>query len=216
MKLFLSLVLAISMVSVVSANDFRRCEKLMDNLGTSTDLNLINICSEFYWHHQQYDRPVASYSNIIKLMKRYVEVDPYTIDEYTTAAWLLYSQWVHYKKDPEGRAYGKDKDIEAVAILVQGREFHLEDAYYHFWAGAQIEPMARHHDEKYYEFVLESYHLAEIHAKDQKILVRSRLSLGHTYRVLNETAIAISWYKKVLEVDPNNKIAKNYLKQLEG
>jgi hypothetical protein len=193
-----------------------KCAQVMQNLARVRDTNLILDCSDFYWHNGQLDSPPASYSNIIKLLYRYVELEPYTIEEYTTISWLLYSQWVHWKKNPEQCSYGKDKDKESVAVLMNGRRYHKTDADYHLAAGNQVYPLANFYQPQYFGFVIESFELADRYAKVKETKVRARLNLGHTWRHLADKEKARFWYMAVLEIDPENKIAKRSLESLDN
>jgi cytochrome c-type biogenesis protein CcmH/NrfG len=76
--------------------------------------------------------------------------------------------------------------------------------------------MARYYLPQYWAFVEESFTLAYENATNDKEKVRSLLNLGHSYRMQKENELAVATYRRVLEVDPNNRPAQNYIRILSG
>ena len=77
--------------------------------------------------------------------------------------------------------------------------------------------LARHHKPEYWGFILDSLKLARKTVKpdNQWLNVRIRTTLGHVYRQLEQFDDARKAYQSVLEVDPENDIAKRLLKEMD-
>ncbi len=179
-------------------------------------LDDIYACIDVYWHGEEQDNPPGSYTNVIKLLYRAEAKDPAQWDNFTTSEWLHYSQWSAWHKDPAAAACGKDKDKEAVAVIMTGRSWNMDNFQFHLQAGTVMEGMARFYKPEYYAFIQDCYNLAYKAAANDQERVRALLSLGHTYRNQGDKATAIEYHKRVLAIDPANKPAQNYISQLEN
>jgi tetratricopeptide (TPR) repeat protein len=191
------------------------CQAALQNLAQVTDIDLLNDCMEYYWHHGDEENPPGSYNNTIALGRRWVQVDPQATQTYTVVAWLLWSKWVTWSNHPEQMPDGATKAQEAIDLLLVGRAANSTDGDYHLDCGNTILPLAKFHLPQYYPFVEKSFQLADQYFTDPAKKVRTRLNLGHTYRYENKKAEAIAAYKSVLEIDPNNTVAIRYLKELQ-
>ena len=187
------------------------CARIVAHGGS---LDKIYTCIDVYWHGEQPDNPPNSYSNVIKLLYMAEKKDPGNWENFTTSEWLLYSQWKAWYTDPVANAYGKDKDKEAVAVILQGRRRHMNSFQFHMQSGEVLEGLAQHYKPEYYDFVRECYGLAYRAAAGDKEKVRALLSTGHTYRHQGDKVKAIEYYRRVLAIDPANQPALNYIKQL--
>lgn len=192
-----------------------RCEKLIQNLDTVTNIDDLALCSDFYWHFQQLDKPAGSYNNIIKIGYRIIELDPNVFNEYIINAWLLYSQWIQWKGNPQEHPYGENKEKEAVEVLKKGMPWHANNAEYFWKAALTIKPIAQWHLPEYYSFVIENLEIANELDANNKLKARIRLDLAHVYRHQDKKELAIKWYRAVLEIDPENPIAKKFIKELQ-
>jgi len=180
-----------------------------------TDLGQIYLCMDIYWHGEQQDNPPGSYTNIIRLLDRAEELDPSQWDNFTTAAWLLYSQWVAWHQDPVHNYYGKDKDQAAEREIMKGRRTHMRNFTFHLDSGAVMELMAENYLPAYFPFVQDCFKLAYKAAGADGEKVRALLNLGDSYRHSGDKRRALKAYKKVLKIDPSNQTAQQYVSQLE-
>ena len=67
----------------------------------------------------------------------------------------------------------------------------------------------------YFGSALDSFSNALKWAREERYQIRMLLNLGHTHRLHGVKADAIPYYKRVLEIDPHQRVAKRYLSQLE-
>lgn len=190
---------------------------VIDHLDQSVDTELMSQLMDFYWHHGNLDSPPATFERIIQLSYRYVQVEPDAPEIYTNAAWLLWSRWVSWTQAPDTFPKGKGDDETAIAFLLKGSTACKDNAAYHYDAAMTVWGLARHHNEKYFDFILAELNLAEkVIKKDETWLhTRIRLTLGHTYRHLKQLDKAKKAYESVLQVDPENEVAKRILKEME-
>ncbi len=186
---------------------------MIAELSTSTDLDLMSLLMDWYWHHEHLDTPPASFERIIRMGYRYVEVEPTAGSIYCNTAWLLWSRWVTWKQDPEKMPIGAGGAEAAQQVLLRGRAANPTDAAHLFEAAMTLWGLARFHDQKYYQFILDSLHQAEQCAKEPQLHARIRMTLGHVYKQLGQREQAKQWYEKVLEVDPENEIAPRILRE---
>jgi len=197
-----------------SAADHKSCERLLANLKTSRNLDLMWSCQEFYWHNGHLENPPSSYNNFIRIGYRYIEISPHESDQYANMAWLLWSKWVTWKKTPEKMPDGEHKLTEAYALALRGRASNPQDSEYHRKIGEVMWFAAKSYSPEYYPFVIESLELADFYSPPSKTQIRIRLTLGHIHRNLQNTERALHWYHKVLELDPNNEVALRLIKEL--
>lgn len=186
---------------------------MMAELDKSTDMDLMWLLMDWYWNHQWLDKPVGSYEGIIRLGNRYLEMEPRTASVYCDNAWLLWSRWVVWKKEPQRMLIGEGGDEAALRVLLQGRAACKEDAGYHFDAAMTMWGLANAHNAKYFDFIKESLQLSEKHASSPQQHVRARLMLGHTCRIMNQFEEARQWYQRVVELDPNHEVASRMLRE---
>ncbi len=191
----------------------KKCEAMMPRVATTTDVDLLYTCANFYWHHPQFDRTPA-YAKEIKIYRRLLEVDPSNIDNYSLLSWFLWSDWVTWKKDPKKMPGGKNLAAEAVKVLENGAKVHPKDGDYYYKAAQIIEPLARHYLPEDYAFVIKNYLLADQFANRAYLKTQSRLFIACIYRDQKKPKQAVAWYRKVLEVDPQNRDALLNLKEL--
>lgn len=191
------------------------CQKVMDRLDRVTDQDQLARCTDFYWHNAGYENPPGSFNNVIRIGYRIIALDPQATSTYTGIAWLLWSKWVTWKKNPENMPDGETKADESIALLMRGRKANPTNAEYHLDAAQTIEPFARHHQPARNAFVLESYALADRYAQVDSIKIRARLSTGHVLRRLGEKEKALRSYEAVLVLDPQNRVALRCIEELK-
>lgn len=180
------------------------------------DIELMCQLMEYYWHHAMLDTPPASFEGIIKLSYRVVELEPQSPEIYTNAAWLLWSRWVTWKQKPEGKLLGEGDDQTAIALLLKGRKANMENAAYHFDAAMTVWGLAMHHKPEYFQFIIESLHLGDKYAgQNKRLQTNIRRTIGHAYRKTNRLEDAKKAYLRALELAPEDEIIKRLLKELE-
>lgn len=192
-------------------------ERVLQDLNYQHDTELLRECMGFYLDNQQFDSPQGSYTKAIRLGYQIVTIDHKDIDTYTTMAWLLWSKWVCWTKNPNRMPDGEGKADEAVDLLNWGKQWNLKSERFYKESADAIWPLAKYHRTDLYDFVIENYRKADLLAGSNDLLrVRIRLNLGHIYRQINEKKPATYWYKRVLEIAPNNEVAARYLAHLEN
>lgn len=192
-------------------------ERVLQDLNCQYDTELLRECMGFYLDNQQFDSPQGSYTKAIRLGYQIVTVDRKDIETYTTMAWLLWSKWVCWTKNPDRMPDGEGKADEAVDLLNWGKQWNLKSGRFYKESADTIWPLAKYHRTDLYDFVIENYRKADLLAGSNDLLrIRIRLNLGHIYRQINEKKPAIYWYKRVIEIAPNNEVAARYLARLEN
>jgi tetratricopeptide (TPR) repeat protein len=187
---------------------------MFEDLAHSTDIELMGQLMGFYWHHGDLETPPSSFERNIQLAYRFVELEPKSPEIYSNAAWLLWSRWVTWKQDPEKMPVGEGDDQMALKFLLKGRAANMDNAAYHLDAAMTLWGLARHHDAKYFDFIIDSLKLTEKCEANTWLRTRCRLTLGHAYRQINKMAEARQAYMSVLEVDPDNEVAKRILDEM--
>jgi len=188
---------------------------MMAELATSTDVTLMSLMMDWYWHHGMLETPPGSFDRQIHIGYRFLELEPKSPNVITGTAWLLWSRWVSWKQDAERMPVGKGGDADALALLMKGREANLENGAYHFDAGMTMWGLARYHDEKYWTFIMESMRLADEHAGDEQVRYRARMTMGHAFRYQKKYEDAKTWYRKALETRPGDEIATRIIGEVE-
>lgn len=192
-------------------------ERVLGDLPCQHDTGLLKECMGFYIDNQHFDNPAGSYNKAIRIGYRIVTIDRKDIDTYTTMAWLLWSKWVSWTKNPNRMPDGEGKADQAVELLNWGKQWNQKSERFYKESADTIWPLAKYYRTDLYEFVIENYRKADLLAGENDLVkVRVRLNLGHAYRQIHEDRTAISWYKKVLEIAPKNEIALHYLACLEN
>lgn len=192
-------------------------EKVLRDLNRQYDTDLLRECMGFYLDNQQFDNPEGSYNKAIRLGYQIVNIDRQDIDTYTTMAWLLWSKWVCWTKKPNRMPDGEGKADEAIELLNWGKQWNPKSARFYIESADTIWPLAKHYRTDLYGFLIENYRKAEnLTGANDLLKVRLRLNLGHIYRQIGIKESAIYWYKKAMEIAPNNEIADRYLAQLEN
>ena len=189
---------------------------VLADLKQATDPALLMLLSDYLWHHGDLDTPPGSFNTIIRLHYRVVELDPQATPVYTTTAWLLWSKWVSWKMDPLKMPDGKSKVKEALKLLKRGEKANPGNAEYLCDSGTTMMSLARFHRADLYPFVFDQLKKADQNAtaEQTKLKVRVRLTIAHNYRHLKQWDDAATWYRAVLELDPQNEVATRCLKQV--
>ncbi|MBT3374161.1 MAG: tetratricopeptide repeat protein [Lentisphaerae bacterium] len=186
----------------------------LEHLDELRDPELAAVLGEHLWHHQNEDSPPGSYNGIIALAYRQVELDPQVVRAYTDTAWLLWSKWVSWKQDPEGMPDGEDGVTRALALLRRGAEANPDSARYHYDAGMTLMPLARSHLPDLYPTVNRHLERAVDLSDDLRLRILAGRQLGHNFRLAGDVDSAERWYRRVLELDPDNIPAKDCLRRL--
>jgi tetratricopeptide (TPR) repeat protein len=188
---------------------------VLHHLDAVYDPSILGTCADHFFHNPEKDGETTGYSNTVACTDRSIELDPRAIDLYTTNAWLLWSDWVSWKLDPQRVSNGRDKLDRAVRLIKKGRAANPASAAYHFDAANTMAPLALHHRPDLMDWVIHYYHHAEALATDRAQRAQICKVLGHRYRIQGKIEEAIRWYRITLELDPENEVAERYLKQLQ-
>lgn len=192
-------------------------ERVIQDLNRQYDADLLRECMGFYLDNQQLDNPQGSYNKAIRLGYQIVNIDHQDIDTYTTVAWLLWSKWVCWTKKPNRMLDGEGKADEAIELLNWGEQWNQKSARFYKESADTIWPLAKYYRADLYDFVIENYRKADLLAGSNDLQrIRIRLNLGHIYRQIGEEKPAIYWYRRVIEIAPNNEVACRYLARLEN
>ena len=188
-----------------------KCAQVVADAATIVDEDALYECRDFYWHHADYD---IGWNKMIKLTYRMIDLDPRNAELYGDCAWLLWSKWVRWSQnpqDPAGMPDGAKRKAESMRVFEDGlarthRDFNILVAYAKHATGfLQDWPKG-----------IELWTEVNARAADDKMRIRARLSLGECYRKLGQAEPAKRWFKAVLEIDPQNRSALTYLRELEG
>ena len=188
-----------------------QCAQVMKKLDFISDLDPLYTCSAFYWHNGEFDNPPGSYNNMIKINYRVLVLDPTDADTYSTTAWLLWSKWVTWTKDPQAMPDGESKKDESISIFEKGIRYNRYNAlFYNEYANHMFGFIGD------FDKAIELYKLTNEFALQDKLRVQARLSVARCYRHIGQIESAKEWYKAVLEIDPQNQNALKSLRELEG
>ncbi len=179
------------------------------------DAVTIDNLANYLWHNQGLDDPPASYNNVIALQKRAIEIDPGYKQQYFVAAWLLYSKWAVWNRNPERMPDGEDKITEAIEVLRLGSEEFRDSAQYHYRAALTLK--TPYNIPEKHEFVEKMLRKADELAgeEEEELKIRARLTLGVFFKRREMQEEAEKWFRKTLELDPEHEPALRYLKELE-
>lgn len=180
------------------------------------DVSFVAVVADHIWHHQHLDSPPGSFNRIIDLNRRIIELRPHHADTYSTTAWLLWSKWVTWSMHPERMPDGETKLDEALELLEAGEKQNPRSADFLFQAGTVLMPVARHHKPELTERVESYLRRAAETAGDGPLAVATRRTLAAHYFRHNQPALAQRWYRKLLEADPDNTVAKQRLEELRA
>ncbi len=179
------------------------------------DAVTVDNLANFLWHNQGLDDPPASYNNVIALYKRAIEIDPAYKQQYFVAAWLLYSKWAVWNRDPERMPDGENKMTAAIEVLGQGSEEFRDSAPYHYRAALTLN--TPYDVPEQHEFVEKMLRKADALAgeEEEELKIRARLTLGVYFKRRGRQEEAEKWFRKTLELDPAHEPASRYLQELE-
>ncbi len=180
---------------------------IRDHLQRVFSPEILDLCAEYFWHNS----PSSSFSEVIACTNRRIELAPQVVEPYTTNAWLMWSEWVSWTLDPKKMPKGKGQVDEAIRLIRKGRAANPHSAEYHLDAAETIAPLAHHHRPELMDFVIRYYLYAEELATDRDMQIRIRKGLGHRFREQDKIPEAIQWYRAVLALDPDNRVALRYL-----
>ncbi len=192
-------------------------ELAIDDLNRLADARTIDQLVDFLWHHQRLDDPPGSYNHVIALQKRAIEIDPGYRQQYFDTAWLLYSQWVMWNNNPEKTPSMESKINEAIEVLEKGSEEFGKSAEYHYIAALTIDPQGWYNIPGVNEFAENMLMKADQLAgeEEQKLKIRVRLMLGVSFRRREMEEEAEKWFRRILELDPENEAARRYLGKMQ-
>ncbi|MCH8215874.1 MAG: tetratricopeptide repeat protein [Planctomycetes bacterium] len=194
-----------------SVNLGRTALWVLDHLQQVYSTEILDVCTDYFGHHSDPRGSPYGFGSSVACINRRIEIDPQDIEAYTLNAWLLWSDWVTWKLHPNRISDGEGKAEEAVRLIKKGRAANPDSAAYHFDAALTLEPLAHHHRPELMPFVIRYYLYAEDLATETALRIRIRLNLGHRFRQEGKTEEAIRWYRAVLEIDPENRVAHRYL-----
>ena len=179
------------------------------------DTALLVAAAENVWHNPDLDDPPGSFNRIIDLNKRLLDIDPHAVDTYGTTAWLLWSKWVTWTQDPASMPDGATKVDEALALLARGDKANPGNAHYLFEAGSVLIPLVQYHRQDLRP-VLEDYlrRAAKGATSPPSFVVKARRTYASHLFMVGEVAKARYWYRRVLDVDPDNEVATRRLRRI--
>lgn len=202
---------------VARADDRAICDRLIRDLAHSRDLTGIARCQEFYFQNPDADVPAGSFNRLVALGYRYLAIDPHAVTQYGDLSWVLWSKWTSWRQDPALMPDGKDRLREATDLLLKGRRLNPSNPAYHFEAAGRFFTMAYSYSPELTPLAIESYELTDHYLpQTTPVKIRARLQIGHIYRWLGNKPAAIAAYQRVLEIDPNNKVAESAIAKLVG
>ena len=217
-KIFQVAILSLTLgagAKLAQADDLQTCQKALSHLSQVYSLDLLAQCQDFYWHNGDLDAPAGSFNNIIKLGYRYIALAPDAHEQYGNMAWLLWSKWCTYNRDHAQMPDGATKLEEAKQLLFSGRRANPNDADYFFESANMFFMMTNYSPELVAEAIADYKRTDELTIQITQPKIRSRLNIAHLLRKGGDIPNAIVWYKRVLEIDPTNKVAQKCLEQIE-
>jgi hypothetical protein len=188
--LIIGFILGFSQIGFAAA-DSATCAKLVKNLSTSQDIDLMVDCMDHLFFNNGEDSPPASFNNVIAIGYRVIALSPQSEPTYINVAWLLYSKWVTWSHHPEQMPDGALKMQESLSLLEKGAQVFSSSAAYFQDAGSLLNPAA------WYESAAlaapcEKYLIrADQLSTDPKQKTRIRLDMGHLLRHLNDIPNAL-------------------------
>lgn len=198
-------------------DDSSQCIRLVHNVQNTRDLELLQTCYDFFWANPDLDPLGGQFTSMILIGKRVVKLVPTAATYYTNTAWLDWSGYATWLRDPESVPDGEFRAEDAIELLESGMPYLGNNLAYLKDCADTIWPLASYHKKNLLPWVVDRYQKVFHLSPDQTIRIRVGLNLGHLYRKdISDKVIAIEWYKKVLEIDPDNAVAIKFIKQLEG
>jgi tetratricopeptide (TPR) repeat protein len=192
------------------------CPDVLRDLGRVRSLPLLFECMDFYFLNPDLDPQPASFNAPIRIGYRILQIDPHHADTYGNVAWMLWSKWSNWKEDPSRMPDGAAKLDEAVALLDKGATLNPRSAEYFISAGNTLFPVARNFDASVYPRVILWFQNADrLLPHGDRRQIRVRLDLGHIHKLTGRIPEARRYYQAVLEIDPQNRVAKRALELLE-
>jgi tetratricopeptide (TPR) repeat protein len=201
--------------AAAQAGELETCKQLMTRLDRSRNLVLISNCQDFYFLNPDHESPRGSFNNAVRLGYRYLAIDPHDVTQYGNTSWLLWSKWMNWKRDPSTMPDGEDKLDAAVRLLLQGRVYNPTNAAFHFEAGNSFGTMTRAYSPELAPLAIESFELADRHLPAvNSMKIRARIEVGHLHYWKQDFEAAKAAYYRVLEIDPQNHVARKTLERL--
>ena len=192
-----------------------QCPELAKHPESSSNFDLMDRCVDFFWHHGDYDPFGGQYIAIVHIGHRMLQINPRDAKTYTNIAWLEWSGYVTWLKNPAASPDGETRADSALALLQSGMKYLGNNVDYLKDSGDTMWPLASQYRKDFIPFVKSSYEKAFDLTQDFKIKVRTALNVGHIYRKdLADKENAILWYRTVLKFEPDNAVAHRYLKDL--
>lgn len=224
MKILLTMLLFFSSFSHASGDDNQNhsvCLQVLKNLKGTTDIETLTLCSDFFWHHGEYDN--GSFNNVIAIEKRIVQLAPRDIDGITNVIWLLWSKWISWKKDPNSMPDGEFKVEEALEFIKECDLKNFNNFEFYLRVALQLDPLIKNYRIDLLPLSLQYYTKVTMlipRTANGDILsrrLRAELNLGHWYSYKNlDIEKAIYWYNQALTTEPSNKVAQRRLNEIKG
>ncbi len=189
------------------------CLLVLSTVQSQTDLALLEFCADDFWHHPEKEPLPGSFNAILTLGNRMLELEPLQEDLYGTLAWLLWSKWATWHRSPSEMPDGAGKDLQAIEMLQRGGRLFPDSPSYWASAVAVIFPLAKAYQPGLYPMLID-WSLKVDRLGDLKQQVRARLDLGLLHLRLQQMEEAKVWFRRVLEIDPENPTAIRKLKEL--
>jgi len=186
------------------------CEHV-DSLDDSAFLMQV---SDYFWHHQDQDSPPGSYNRVIRINLRILELEPDAAGLCGTTAWLLWSKWVSWKLQPESMPDGATALDRALALLARGVQAHPQDPRFLLEAGTVLMPLVRRHRPDLAPLMENYLRQAAEAARSGRIAVRAWRTYAGILLQQRRYSEAARWYRRVLEIDPGNEIARRQLARI--
>ncbi len=179
------------------------------------DPEFLVTVSDYFWHNQELDRPPGSYSRLVDLNLRALELAPHAVSVYGTTAWLLWSNWVSWKQDPQSIPGGGTKLDEALALLARGDRANPGNAEFLYEAGTVLLPLVQYHRPDLAPLAGSYLRRAAEAARGRGAIALKawRAYAGHLYRH-GRYEQAARWYRKLLRQFPETEVAERRLREM--
>lgn len=222
-------VLALNPISAFAARgfsekDWQDCERRRANLPAQKIILNLNFCQQVYALGGFEDNTTA-WTKVIQMGLRSIEISEWRYQhlgafydndpavENTTYAYFNY--WSAWKYNPESYPGGEHAIEDSIAVLKRAEKFNAGSATFYritadhyrflFWQDQSWAPQ-----------LIDSLQKVDTFTKDPRAKLLARLDLGRTYRDLGQTAEAIAWFRRALEINPKSIVALEQIRKLSA
>lgn len=192
------------------------CESISDRVNQIDIESDALTCANFYFFNQGLELENELYEKMLRFLNRAIEINPNNFETQTTAIWLHYSRWCASKRDSLTFGhYANEQDVTHQLINEAENRFFNQPVALQSLAD-HLYLLVQFYEHSLFVRIEKFYMRAQSLSRDPRAIVRCRINIAHMYREHGDKAIAIQKYKWALEIDPVNKIALKYLRQLQS